>query len=131
MESLLSGSVERVAISSLKNHPDNPRRGDLDVIAESLRENGQFAPLVVQASTSYILAGNHRYPATTRARTATGMKITPWMGPVEVLCGDCDRQLGPAWWCADCAWIERGKIGYPGRERALIRPCPAHAGATG
>lgn len=57
--SLLTGQVERVATKSLKVHPRNPRKGDLAVIADSLRENLQYSPLVVQSSTRYVLAGNH------------------------------------------------------------------------
>jgi len=51
--------IERVAIDSIAAHPANPRRGDVAAIAESLTANGQFAPIVVQASTRYVLAGNH------------------------------------------------------------------------
>ena len=46
-------------------HPrkGNPRRGDIDVIAESLERNGQFRPIVVNKATGEILAGNHTYAA--------------------------------------------------------------------
>jgi DNA modification methylase len=56
--SLLS-SLERVATEDLTLHPDNARRGDVGTIAHSLAENGMYSPLVVQRSTSYVLAGNH------------------------------------------------------------------------
>lgn len=62
MRSLL-GQVERVPVSSLGFYPGNPRVGDVPAIAESLRENGQYAPLVVQASTRRVLAGNHTLKA--------------------------------------------------------------------
>lgn len=52
-----------VPINSIRQHPDNPNNGDVDVIAESILANGFYSPLVVQASTGYILAGNHRYAA--------------------------------------------------------------------
>lgn len=61
-------SIERVPIESIELHPANPRRGNVDAIAESLARNGQFAPVVVQASTRYVLAGNH----TTRAAQKIG-----------------------------------------------------------
>lgn len=57
--SLLTGQIERVATSSLKTHPRNPRKGNIEVIAHSLAENLQYAPLVVQAGTNHVLAGNH------------------------------------------------------------------------
>lgn len=49
-------------------HPrkGNPRRGDIDVIAESLERNGQFRPIVVNKATGEILAGNHTYAAAKR-----------------------------------------------------------------
>lgn len=52
-------AMERVALDSVQVHPANPRRGNVPAIAESLERNGQFAPIVVQASTRYVLAGNH------------------------------------------------------------------------
>jgi ParB/Sulfiredoxin domain len=58
MSSLLS-SIETVPVDSLITHPNNARRGDVNVIAESLQENAQYSPLVVQTSTRYVLSGNH------------------------------------------------------------------------
>lgn len=58
MSRLITG-IERVAVDRLECHPANPRRGDVAAIAESLQRNGQFAPIVVQTSTRYALAGNH------------------------------------------------------------------------
>lgn len=47
-------------IDGLLAHPRNPREGDVDAIAESIRENGYLAPVVVQRSTRYVIDGNHR-----------------------------------------------------------------------
>jgi ParB family chromosome partitioning protein len=58
MLSLLD-QIERVPVGSLEFYPGNPRRGNVQVIAESLRENAQYAPIVAQRSTRYVLAGNH------------------------------------------------------------------------
>lgn len=58
MGSLLQ-NIETVEVDSLITHPHNARRGDINVIAESLTENQQYSPLVVQASTRYVLSGNH------------------------------------------------------------------------
>jgi ParB-like chromosome segregation protein Spo0J len=52
-----------VEIGSVSPHPRNPRQGDVGVIAESLTAYGQFKPIVVQASTRHVLAGNHTYLA--------------------------------------------------------------------
>jgi hypothetical protein len=58
VKSLLS-QIERVPTSSLELYPGNPRRGNVNVIARSLRENALYSPLVVQASTRHVLSGNH------------------------------------------------------------------------
>ena len=44
---------------TLKTHPDNPRRGNLPAIVESLQKNGQFKPIVLNERSGYIVAGNH------------------------------------------------------------------------
>lgn len=46
-------------IDSIESHPENPRRGNIDVVADSLRIYGQTKPIIVQDSTGYIVAGNH------------------------------------------------------------------------
>lgn len=46
-------------ISELKEYPGNARRGNISVLVESLKINGQYRPIVVQKSTNYVLAGNH------------------------------------------------------------------------
>ena len=55
--------IEMVATGDLSCHPDNPRRGDVDGIRESISANGFYGALVVQRSTGHILAGNHRFMA--------------------------------------------------------------------
>jgi hypothetical protein len=70
---LLNAPVETVPISELIEHPHNPRRGDVDVVAESIRTNGFYGVIVRQKSTGYILAGNHR----TRAAKLVGLRELP------------------------------------------------------
>ena len=52
-----------VLIDKLKPHPANPRRGNIDMIQESLLAHGQYRPIVAQTSTGHILAGNHTWKA--------------------------------------------------------------------
>jgi hypothetical protein len=47
-----------VPIASLTPHPRNPRVASLDAISASLRRFGQLKPIVVQASTGFVVAGN-------------------------------------------------------------------------
>jgi hypothetical protein len=53
-------------LDRLREHPQNPRQGDVGAIIESLQArrermppSGQYRPIVAQASTGYVLAGNH------------------------------------------------------------------------
>jgi hypothetical protein len=49
----------RRRLADLQHYPGNARRGDVEAIRDSLRVNGQFRPLAVQASTDCVLTGNH------------------------------------------------------------------------
>jgi len=62
-----------VPIESLKPHPDNPRVGNVDVIAESIRKNGFYGSVIVRDGTNVILAGTHRW----KAAQAAGMTEIP------------------------------------------------------
>lgn len=72
----------KAKISDLRPHPDNPRRGDVDAIAESIRTNGQYRPIVVQTKTNYVLAGNHTLAAMKKLRRKT----------IEVVYADVDAK---------------------------------------
>lgn len=50
-------------VTDLTLHPDNPRRGDVAAITDSMRHHGFFGALVAQRSTGHVLAGNHRLQA--------------------------------------------------------------------
>ncbi len=65
--------VVQVPVEQLKAHPDNPRVGDVDAIAESIRINGFYGVIYVQADTEVILAGTHRW----QAAQSVGMKTIP------------------------------------------------------
>lgn len=66
MKSLLE-TITRVRIADLVQYPGNAKRGDVPAIRASLEENDQFAPVVVQKSTMYVLAGNHTVQAAGQA----------------------------------------------------------------
>jgi DNA modification methylase len=48
-----------VPLETIELHPRNPRQGDVAAVAASLARFGQQKPVVVQASTRYVVAGNH------------------------------------------------------------------------
>lgn len=52
-----------VPVDAVRPYPGNARTHNLAVIRESLTEHGQYRSLVVQRSTSYILAGNGTWEA--------------------------------------------------------------------
>ena len=64
----IHATLTRLAIPITQPRPrkGNPRRGDIDTIAESLERNGQYRPIVVNKPTGEILAGNHTYAAAKR-----------------------------------------------------------------
>ena len=52
-----------VPIDDVRPYAHNPRRGDLEAIKESLRQHGQYRPVVASVRTSEILAGNRTWQA--------------------------------------------------------------------
>ena len=59
----LKQEFEMVEVDRLKEHPRNPRKGNTEVIRESIEKNGFYGAVIVQRSTGQILAGNHRWKA--------------------------------------------------------------------
>lgn len=55
--------IERVSVTALEPYPNNPRKGNVDLIAESLDTYGQYKPITVNRRNGQILAGNHTYRA--------------------------------------------------------------------
>jgi len=53
----------RVPVDNLNHYGKNPRSGDVSAIAESLKVNGQYRPVVVNSRTNEVLAGNHTLKA--------------------------------------------------------------------
>lgn len=70
---ILPSRYETRPVGSLTLHPANPRRGDITEIRRSIDATGFFGAVLVQESTGYILAGNHRY----QAAMAEGMAEVP------------------------------------------------------
>lgn len=62
-----------VPVADLQPHPKNARQGDIGVIVESIKANGWYGELVVQAGTNVVVAGNHRL----EAARALGMETVP------------------------------------------------------
>lgn len=63
--------VQQLPLDSLIQHPDNANNGDLDALEQSIRVNGFYQPILVQKSTHYIIAGNHRYVIAIRLNMPT------------------------------------------------------------
>lgn len=56
-------TIAEIPVKDLKEYGKNPRVGNIDKIADSLKVNGQFRPIVVRKETNEILAGNHTWKA--------------------------------------------------------------------
>jgi hypothetical protein len=70
---IINEPTQLVPVDSLIPHPLNPRQGDVGAIHESIQANGFYGVVVVQKSTNYVLAGNHRL----KAAAAAGMTEVP------------------------------------------------------
>ena len=55
--------IKDVKLDTLKAYKGNPRIGSIEAIAESLDENKQYKPIVVNKKDNSILAGNHTWLA--------------------------------------------------------------------
>ena len=62
-KNIIISEVVEVPLTKLKVFPGNPRKGNVQAIADSLKVNKQYRPLVVQKSTGQVLAGNHTFMA--------------------------------------------------------------------
>lgn len=56
--------VHKVPVGDLRAYPNNPRRGNIEVIKESLSTLGQYRPIIVRKSDMMIGGGNHTWKAT-------------------------------------------------------------------
>ncbi|WP_234790571.1 DNA modification methylase [Mycolicibacterium fortuitum] len=79
------GHAGRMAVGELTPFAGNPRRGNVDVIAQSLAASGQYRPIVVNEGTltgrpSEVLAGNHTLHA---ARKLGWAEIDVWLVDVD------------------------------------------------
>lgn len=95
-----------VELDTLTVLPGNPRRGDVDAVANSLKRFGQRKPIVVRASDRTIIAGNHTWMAA---------KQLGWAQIAAVLVDD-DAATAQAFALADNRTAELG--GYD--EQALL-----------
>lgn len=66
-------TIQYVSVDEVDPHPENANIGNLDAIKESIQINGYYAPMIVQSTTGFILAGNHRYAAA----KALGYELVP------------------------------------------------------
>jgi DNA modification methylase len=60
-----------VPVGDICPHPRNPRKGAVDAIDQSIAENGFYGAVIVQKSSSLILAGRHRWERAQAAGIAT------------------------------------------------------------
>jgi ParB-like chromosome segregation protein Spo0J len=105
-------------LTSMKLHPKNPKKGDTDAIGESLVANDFYGAVIVQKSTGFILAGNHRW----KSATEKGMVEIP------VIVVDCDDATAERILLADNRIADLGS--YDDKAlAALVKDAQAHSGS--
>ena len=67
---VLARSIQQWPVDKPIPWPGNPRRGDVNLIAQSIEVNGFYQPIVVQKRTGYVIAGNHRLAAARQIKMA-------------------------------------------------------------
>ena len=55
--------IIKAQVTELNEYAKNPRKGNVDLIAESLEKYGQYKPITVNKENNEILAGNHTFRA--------------------------------------------------------------------
>jgi ParB-like chromosome segregation protein Spo0J len=65
--------IETIALDSVREHPANPRVGDVEAIKKSVQQFGTWRALVVHKATRHVLVGNHLH----RALVELGIKSAP------------------------------------------------------
>lgn len=55
--------VQAVSVAALSPHPQNPRRGDVSAVKDSLKVHGQYRPIVANSRNGTIVAGHHLWQA--------------------------------------------------------------------
>lgn len=83
--------MDQIPITSVRPHPENPRRGNVAMIADSLKTNGQYKPILVHKPTGHILAGTHTW----KAAKQLGWKT------ITAVYTDCDNHQARAIMLAD------------------------------
>jgi hypothetical protein len=64
------------SLDGIQTHPENYNNGDVDEIEASMVRHGVFRPIIVQASTGYVIDGNHTYLAMREQGLTEGPVIT-------------------------------------------------------
>lgn len=59
----ISQRFEEWPLGKLQPHPENPNVANVAILEESLDSHGFYGALIVQESTGFVLAGNHRLAA--------------------------------------------------------------------
>jgi ParB family chromosome partitioning protein len=67
---VLAKKIEQWPVDKPTIWPGNPRRGNLETIKTSIETLGFYQPIIIQESTGYVIAGNHRLTAARELKMA-------------------------------------------------------------
>lgn len=101
-------AAELIDIDSVQPFPGNPKKGDVEGIAASLGEYGQWRPLLIQAATRYIVAGNNTWRAAKLGPLDAAGIRHPWTA-ISAIVVDVDDSRAKQINLADNRWAERGE----------------------
>lgn len=117
-----SGATTEVSPDILRYFHKNARRGDVDVIAGSLRAHGQYRPVVANIGTytgrpNEVLAGNHTLMAV--RQLAETHPDDPRWNTIKVHWGDWDETTCTKIVLADNRTAEMGTMDFAGLKSLL------------
>ena len=117
---ILGEETVRVPVERLREHPRNPRRGDVEAIKASLLRHGQYLPLTVNRPTMTVLRGNH---------TLRAARALDW-SEIDVYFVDVNEELADRILLVDNRLSDLA--GYDERELAeLLQSLEGDLAATG
>jgi ParB-like chromosome segregation protein Spo0J len=110
-------------VGEIRPHPENPNRGDVDAIADSIEGIGFYGVVVVHEATGNILIGSHRWAA---AQT-TGLAELP------SIVVDCDEDTARRIMLGDNEYAKLARWDVEALVALLtnLRATDAELGATG
>lgn len=86
----LDPQLVELPLSELMEYPDNPNKGNVNLIMSSIRSNGFYPTITIQRSTKRVIKGNHTRKALIKLNETGRYKDA--FSVVKVVSVDCDEE---------------------------------------